>query len=89
MIDWNTSNVKPQINTADKWDIQNQNSIRVLVRVADEHGFCGCAFAVYHHNSETWGIEGYHGNCYKVTHWTSLNEPSTACFQPVDNRNKE
>ena len=89
MIDWNTSNVKPVVNFADVHDSSAQCSARVLVRVTSPNDvFWGCAFARYFHMSNDWVVEGYHGE-YKVTHWTSLNEPSTACFSPVDNSNKE
>jgi hypothetical protein len=75
MIEWNMVLTKPAINTEDKHDNENGVSIRVVVRVIDDMGFCGFAFARYFHQSEHWIIEGYHGNCYKVTHWTSLNQP--------------
>lgn len=82
MINWNTSNVKPQVNTDDKHDMTVQCSARVLVRVTSPYDtFWGCAFAKYFYLSEDWVVEGYHGE-YKVTHWSSLNEPSTACFEP-------
>ena len=83
MIDWNTSNVKPAVDESDNFNKFHGHSARVLVRVNDREGrFCGCAFAVYHHGSDTWGIEGYLGT-FTVTHWSSLNEPSTACFSPI------
>jgi hypothetical protein len=90
MIDWITSNTKPAVNTADKWDAEQNVSQRVVVIVTDRDGnFCGYSFARYYHQSTHWVIEGYLGT-FGVSHWTSLNEPSTACFSPVDlNVNKE
>jgi hypothetical protein len=82
MIDWNTSNVKPQVNTADDFDARHHQSARVLVRIKDSNGkFCGCSFGRYWHDSNTWVIEGFLGE-FIITHWSSLNEPSTACFEP-------
>lgn len=82
MIDWNTSNVKPAVNTADKWDAEQQASEKVLVRVKDSQGnYCGCAFARYYHSTNHWVIEGYLG-LFTVSHWSALNEPSTACVEP-------
>ncbi len=89
MIDWNTSNVKPAINDADKNDAEDRVSARVIVRTIDRDGnFSGCAFGKYYHNTNHWVLEGYLGTV-RVSHWSSLNEPSTACFSPVDNSNKE
>ena len=86
-IDWNTSNVKPAVNMADKFDAEQKVSQKVVVIVTDKDGmFCGYSFARYYHQSNHWVIEGYLGT-FTVTHWSSLNEPSTACFQPVDNSN--
>ena len=82
MIDWNTSNIKPQVNYTDTHDGKNGVSFRVVVRVTENGIFCGNAFARYNHQSESWMIEGFLGGCYDVSHWTGLNEPSTACIQP-------
>jgi hypothetical protein len=90
MIDWITSNVKPAVDTEDNFNTFHKIGKRVLVRVLDRNNkFCGCAFAIYHHTSDHWVIEGFLGD-FTVSHWSSLNEPSTACFSPVDlNVNKE
>jgi hypothetical protein len=75
MIEWNMVLVKPQVNTKDKFDVEQRISQRVVVRVIDRDGrLCGYSFARYFHNSEHWVIEGYLGD-FKVTHWSSLNEP--------------
>jgi hypothetical protein len=91
MIDWNTSNVPPAVDTKDNFNNFHKRSARVLVRVNNkDREFSGCAFAIYHHNGKYWVVEGFMiedflGD-FEVTHWTSLNEPSTACFSP---KNKE
>jgi hypothetical protein len=90
MIDWNTSNTKPAVDTEDNFRNFHKQSAKVLVRILDRNNkFCGYAFATYHYNSDDWVIEGFLGD-FTVSHWSSLNEPSTACFSPVDlNENKE
>lgn len=89
MIEWNTSNVKPCIDTMDNFRNFHGFSARVVVRIIDNYNVVKYSFATYHYGSEVWAIEGFIGAGYEVTHWSSLNEPSSACFQPVGNSNSK
>ena len=86
MIDWNTSNVPPAIDSQDEFYKAQRLSARVLIRTTDEMDVIRMSFGRYHHDLKDWVFEGMSSRGFTVTHWTSLNEPSTACFSP---KNKE
>jgi hypothetical protein len=77
MIEWNPVTVKPVLNPNDEWDKEHGFSDKVLVRVLDSCGrLSGYSLAKYRHTNDHWIIEGYLGN-FKVSHWSSLNEPES------------
>lgn len=63
---------KPPINKADKFDFENNISVKVLVYVKDN----GYSFGRYlnRDNYAKWQIDGFLGN-FEVTHYAEITNP--------------
>lgn len=66
---------KPEINTADAYDIEQQSSAQVLTWVIFKNGDERCMFGRYYHSYETWVLDSVTGSRFTVTHYAEINKP--------------